>query len=334
MQPVPEDTLSPWSALNNLPSQLPPPELDPPARVRLALHAALTAPSPGNSQPWRILLHGDEIFLFTDPARARPHRDPDGQQRLIAGGAALGLLRVALRALGLAEHTELLPDEHPDLLARISLSGSVAPTPEQTWLLQAAPKRRTHRPPLADRPVREPLLRRLCDLARETDAELLPLHRPAQREALAASVEAKLATDLANTSADPTHAHDPWPEPGPEPFATPTGEPARGPAIAEGSPLLALIVTRDDGPAAWLRAGEAVIRVLLRGRVDHLQASFLPAPLARPGDRWALAEALAVLGDLPQTPGFAQLALRLGYGGDLPAQPRRPLAEVLLTQLP
>ena len=58
------------------------------------------------------------------------------------------------------------------------------------------------------------------------------------------------------------------------------------------------------------------------------------APLARPGDRWALAEALAVLGDLPQTPGFAQLALRLGYGGDLPAQPRRPLAEVLLTQLP
>jgi hypothetical protein len=37
---------------------------------------------------------------------------------------------------------------------------------------------------------------------------------------------------------------------------------------------------------------------------------------------------------MTQTPGFAQLAVRLGYGGDLPAQPRRPLAEVLLTTPP
>ena len=321
MQAAPEDTsIDPWSALAEPPAI----DADPQLRLRFALHAALTAPSPANSQPWRLLLRGDQVLLFTDPTRSLPTRDPDGQQRIIAGGAALGLLRVALRALGLAEHSERLPGDHPDLLARVTLTGSVAPTPEQTWLLQAAAKRRTHRPPLAARPVREPLLARLCDMARETGAELLPLRHTTQRSA------------LARDAADPAHQREraTWPEPGPEPFATLTGSPARGDAIAEGSPLLALIVTRDDDPSAWLRAGEALIRVLLRGRVDHLQASFLHGPLARASDRFAVAEEAAVLEDLPQTPGFAQLALRLGHGGDLPPQPRRPLREILLRTPP
>jgi hypothetical protein len=157
------------------------------ASLRQALHAALTAPSPGNSQPWRILLLADETSTCSPTPPAPSPRDPDGQQRILAGGAALGLLRVALRALGLAEHTDILPGDHPDLLARVTLTGSVAPTPEETWLLQAAPKRRTHRGPFAARPVRESLLQRLCDLSKETGADLLPLHRTSQRDALAAA---------------------------------------------------------------------------------------------------------------------------------------------------
>ncbi len=113
-----------------------------------------------------------------------------------------------------------------------------------------------------------------------------------------------------------------------------SGGPVSGPAILEGSPVLALITTAGDDPLAWLRAGEALIRVLLRGRVDHLYASFLNGPLTRSADRWAVAAESAVLGDMPQTPGYAQLALRLGYGSDLPATPRRPLSEVLLASPP
>jgi hypothetical protein len=300
-----------------------PPGASPPELLRWALPFALTAPSPGNSQPWRLLVDDERVDLFTDPTRALA-RDPDGQQRLVAGGAALGLLRVALRALGLGETTELLPGDHPDLLARVSLTGSVAPTPEETWLLQAAPKRRTHRGLLAARPVRPALLRRLRDMSLGTGAEFLALV-PAARAAFARRVDAALA----DAPADPA-----WPEPGPEPFEATAGGPARGDAILEGAPELALIATAGDAPADWLRAGEALIRVLLRGRVDHLYASFLHHPLARAGDRWAVAEEAAALADLPASPGYCQVALRLGYGSDLPPTPRRPLAEVLVAAPP
>ena len=317
------DTHDPWEV-----TARPAPDGAPHELLRHALHFALTAPSPGNTQPWRFMLDDLEVLLFTDPTRALPVRDPEGQQRLVAGGAALGLLRIALRGLGLDEMTTLLPGDHPDLLARVTLIGSVVPKPEETWLMQAAPKRRTHPGALADRPVRERLQTRLRDMAREADAELLLLHASAQREAYAARVEAALRLTEADPAARAERAS--WPETGPEPFAAADNSPARGPEIVAGIPLLALITTETDDPRAWLTAGQALARVLVRGRVDHLQASFLHGPLARADDRFAVAEEAAVLGDLSQTPGYAQLALRLGAGGDQFATPRRSLSQVLV----
>lgn len=304
---------------------------EPVALLRQALHFALLAPSPGNSQPWRFLLEGDHVDLFTDPTRARPAHDPDDQQRIVAGGAALGLLRVALRAFGLTASTELLPGDHPDQLARVTLTGSLEPAPEDVWLAQAAPKRRTHRGLLAARPVRPRLLQRLAELTQETGATFLEL-APNQRAAFATRVEHCLRYDEADAARIAERAL--WPAPGLDPFEATAGGPARGEAILEGTPVLALITTDTDDRRAWLRAGEALIRVLLRGRVDHLYASFLPGPLTRAADRRAVAEEAAVLGDMPQSPGYAQLALRLGYGSDLPPVPRRRLSAVLLTAPP
>ena len=312
--------------------EVPAPNSEPHALLRFALHVALTAPSPGNSQPWLFLLGDEYVDLFTDPSRALTVRDPEGQQRIIAGGATLGLLRVALRALGLGETTTLLPGDHPDLLARVALTGSVAAIPEETWLLQAAPKRRTHRGLFSARPVRERLLQRLQAVARDHESQLLLLENSRQRAALAARVDANLR--VRDTDAAWNDERRAWPEPGPEPFEDSEGCPARGPAILEGSPVLALITTTSDDPLAWLHAGQTLIRVLLRGRVDHLHASFLQGPLGRRADRWAVAEELAVLGDMPPTPGYAQLALRLGYGSDLAPTPRRPLSEVLIAAPP
>ena len=320
------DDHDPWTV------PLEPQSQDPADLLRHAAHFALLAPSPGNSQPWHLHIADDHVDLYTDLSRSRRAHDPDGQQRVVAGGAALGLLRVALRALSLAESTDLLPGDHPDLLARVTLIGSVAPAPEDTWLLQAAPKRRTHRGPLAARPVRPRILQRLAELAQETGTTFLELTAPAQRAALARRVDECLRYDESDPGRLAERAA--WPTPGPEPFETTDGQPARGDAILEGSPTLALLATPGDTPHDWLLAGQTLIRVLLRARVDQLYASFLAGPLTRAADRWSVAEEAAVLGDMPQSPGYAQLALRLGYGSDLPPVPRRPLADVLLATPP
>ena len=212
------------------------------------------------------------------------------------------------------------------------LTGSLPPTPEDTWLMQAATKRRTHRAPFVDRPIRERLQQRLQHMTHGTGADLLLLSAPAQRQALAA----RLTAALRSTERDPAALAErlAWPEPGPEPFEAATGGPARGDELLSGAPLMALITTPRDDPHAWLCAGQALVRVLLRGRVDQLQASFIQGPLTRAPDRLAFAEQASILGDLSQAPGYAQLALRLGHGGDLPATPRRPLADVLLSTVP
>jgi nitroreductase len=89
-----------------------------------------------------------------------------------------------------------------------------------------------------------------------------------------------------------------------------------------GAPTLAILSTAGDDPRSWLIAGETLARVLLRGRVDHLWASFLGQAIEVPAARAALRERLGLV-------GWPQLVLRLGYAGDRAPTPRRPLADQL-----
>lgn len=70
-------------------------------------------------------------------------------------------------------------------------------------------------------------------------------------------------------------------------------------------------------------AGQALQRVLLVARGLGLQASFLNQPVQVPALRFKLQHPLG-------RPGVAQVLPRLGYADDqLPASPRRPLADVV-----
>jgi hypothetical protein len=91
---------------------------------------------------------------------------------------------------------------------------------------------------------------------------------------------------------------------------------------ARGTRALVVLSTREDGPAAWTAAGEALQRVLLRATAAGLTASYLNAPIEVPSLRPLLRE---VLGEA----GLPQIMLRIGYGLDVPATPRRPVDEVL-----
>jgi nitroreductase len=97
---------------------------------------------------------------------------------------------------------------------------------------------------------------------------------------------------------------------------------ARDRDLAAASPLLAAIVTRGDTPRDWLQAGQALQRLLLTACREGLQASYLNQPIEVAPLRPKLQR---LAGD-----GMPQILMRLGYPADeLPAAPRRPLADVI-----
>jgi hypothetical protein len=93
----------------------------------------------------------------------------------------------------------------------------------------------------------------------------------------------------------------------------------------EEHPVVAVLHTPGDRPEDWLRAGEALMRVLLAAAADGYAASYLNQPLELPGLRQQLRDELRLA-------GWPQLILRLGHStGALPPQaPRRPPADLLV----
>lgn len=115
-----------------------------------AAQAAGYAPSIHNTQPWRWLVHDDNLDLYADRSRALPLTDPDGRLLTISCGAALHHAVVALAAGGWAARVDLLPDG--DVLARISLAGPVEVTAEAMRTFQNLRLRHTDRRPVATTP--------------------------------------------------------------------------------------------------------------------------------------------------------------------------------------
>ena len=104
------------------------------------------------------------------------------------------------------------------------------------------------------------------------------------------------------------------------------GQAAKDRALAVGSPLLAVLATAADDPAAWLATGQALQRVLLRARAAGAWSSYLNQPVEVPRLRTRLAEAIGRPGEWPQ------LVVRLGYGPPVEPEPRRPVDDVLLAE--
>jgi len=86
-----------------------------------------------------------------------------------------------------------------------------------------------------------------------------------------------------------------------------------------------VLATDGDTPRDWLAAGQALQRLLLVGVRLGLQASYLNQPVQ-------VAALRPKLQQITGRPGHAQLLLRIGTPTRaLPAAPRRPLAEIVVT---
>lgn len=310
---------------------------------------ATAAPSMHNAQPWRFrFVAGERLLqLRADPDRAMPRSDPGNRALHIGCGAALFNLRVSAVHASLVPQTRLLPDPRdPLLLAAVRLADPAEASQEKDlWRLHPAiPQRRTSRHPFSERDIPEGVRGTLQEAAAREDAVLLfpgrwhvetlldLVHDAESRDLLHPEVNedvvrwTRLGSE-ADTAADgvPEYAFGPRKREGKAPVRDFSGRRPvadRGSTAFEHTPHLALLSTRGDGPTDWLRAGQALERVLLEGTLAGLSTSLTSHPLE---DR----ELRLLARDPGSGVGHVQMVLRLGYGPKGPATPRRPVRDVL-----
>jgi nitroreductase len=292
----------------------------PPSRRVLAdcVRVATAAPSLHNSQPWVFGISGPAVEVHTDPVRRLAAADPDGREQLISVGAAILNLSLAVRRAGYRAHVDLLPDpDDPTLAARV-VAADPAPADERIRTLAAAiPHRHTNRDAFARVPVPAAALTQLRDAAAEEEAVLI-VADPAGVAELARSADRWLRSQV-----DYQRELARW-----------TGPEARHdgvPAWAAGSaPLfgphttIAVLATRGDSRLDWLRAGQALQRVLLTATLLGLATTPISQPVEVPEVRRALTGSSPAL--------CAQMVLRIGYGRVCGRTPRRALDDVLLPE--
>ena len=305
------------------------------------LRAATLSPSMHNTQPWRFRLSpaSQTIELYADPSRTLRHADPSGRAVHIACGAALLNLRLAARVTGREPVVRLLPDAgQPLLLATLRLGGPCRPSEADSELRAVIPARHTNRQPFSNRPVPPGVLADLAEAAavegavlrfpdHAESARLLGLVRDAERDLLASpGYREELALWVGGhrrpdgIPSDALGPRDPGGRTPTRDFTPGRHQPARY-AWFEESPQLAVLCTASSAGADWLRAGQALQRVLLTATSRGIAVSPLTQPLET-ADAWLVRDP-RFGGETPQ------MILRLGYGLPVPATPRRPVSDVL-----
>nr|WP_079052598.1 nitroreductase family protein [Streptomyces regalis] len=301
-----------------------------------------------NAQPWRFrYFQGSSTFhVCADLERAIPHSDPDDRALHLGCGGALLNLRVAVVHEGWYPVTRLLPDPaDPALLATVQLTGLGGGESDLGVLYPAIHQRHSSRFPFEETEIPQAVRKALSDAARREGVELTWPASWHLREVLEllAEAEARNLTDRGadqdlaewtrldapsvNMAADgvPGYAFGPRKRGGKAPmrdFAGPRQAAGRGAAEFERTPQLALLSTTHDRPEDWLRAGQAMERVLLLATIEGLSSSFATQALEWTDLRWPLRDPLSGT-------GCTQVVLRLGYGPKGPSTPRRPVPDVL-----
>ncbi|GAB2584140.1 nitroreductase [Paractinoplanes abujensis] len=314
--------------------------MDSPELVR-CIETATLAPSLHNSQPWRFRLTGEEIEVYADHDRQLDVLDPDGRELLVSVGAAVFTLRLALRRAGRIPQLAVLPDPgRPDLVAVIRPGSAAQPSAAVLELADAIERRHTNRQPFLPKVVPADAIEELRAAAGHEGAALTiagaasrtviaGLGREAERRLRArdgyrAEMGRWTRPVAHRRDGVPSAAYGPWDALERLPmrdFGLVHAPRQRRSEVFEKWPTIAVLTTGADGPADWIRAGQALQRVLLVATRRHLATTPISQPVEIPGIREVLTDRRAGR--------FAQMVIRLGYGPPAPATPRRPIAEVL-----
>jgi len=311
--------------------------------ARFLITAAARAPSVHNTQPWRFRVGPDVVELWTDPRR-KLRADPSGREMLISCGAALFGLRLAVRSLGYVPVMELLPDPaRLRLVARVRTGAAVPANGLERQMLDAVPHRHTHRGPFAPGPLPHGLLAGLQHDVLAEGATLVlvtgglgydRLERITAAAARRGDLNPRARAEIRRwTRIAAGTARDGIPATA---LAGGTGRPAgrlpqrdfdlgrgitRLPSGGAAPSATAVLVTTRDRRADWLRAGQALYRLLLHAASQWVFASLYTQPLEDAVTRDLIRSQLAL-------PGHPQMLLQLG-----PATSASPTARRLPGEL-
>ena len=315
----------------------------PAEQVDFLLATASRAPSVHNTQPWRFRVGEFAIELYADPRR-KLRADPLGREMLISCGAALFGLRLAVRSLGYQPVVDLLPDPAKlQLLARMKLCAGRPMTARERQMLEALPHRHTHRGPFDPGPLPAGLVAGLQHDALAEGAMLAPVDPGIAYQQLADIAGAagrrqnldpvdradtrQWSRGAADSARDGVPAHSFPASAGHQRGRLPQRDfdlgrglgllPAGGPPPA----VTAVLLTPGDGRADWLRAGQALHRLLAHAASKWVFASLYTQPLEAAAIRALIQHRLAL-------PGAPQMLLQLGLARTTRSTARRPPAEL------
>jgi nitroreductase len=312
-------------------------------QVDFLIATAARAPSVHNTQPWRFRVVEFAIELYAGVGR-KLRTDPLGREMLISCGAALFGLRLAVRSLGYLPVVELFPDPAKlQLLARVRLGAAAPMTARERQMLEAVPHRHTHRGPFDPGPLPAGLLAGLQHDALAEGATLAPVNPGIAYQQLADIVGAagrrqtldpvaradtrRWSRGAADSARDGVPAHAFPTSAGHQPGRLPQRDfdlgrglgllPSGGPPPA----VTAVLLTPGDGRADWLRAGQALHRLLAHAASEWVFASLYTQPLEAAAIRALIQDRLAL-------PGAPQMLLQLGPARTTRSTARRPPAEL------
>jgi nitroreductase len=315
--------------------------------IRDAVRLACRAPSLHNSQPWRWVLEDDVLHLYADPNRVVRATDSSGREALMACGAVLDHLGVAMAAAGYTANVDRFPNPNNHLhVASVDFTPMKFVTDGHRQRANAILLRRTDRLPFAAPPdwdSFEPQLRGAVDSDR-VRIDIVPDNlRPQLAEASQLTESLRLYDSSYHAELEWWTAAFELSEGIPHSSLISAAESdrvdvgrtfpvthhrERRPEVAEDHAKVAVLSTYDDTPHSVLRCGELLSTVLLDATMVGLATCTLTHITEMPASREIVAELIGQ-SSRDVTP---QVLIRVGLAPSIedvpPPTPRRPVDEV------
>jgi nitroreductase len=308
------------------------------ALFRKAVERASLAPSIHNTQPWHFVVRPDVLELHAEKDRQLRALDPTGRQLGISCGCALFNARVGLAADRVLQVDRLPDAAKPEVLARLTVLDEPAPWTPLVRLDPMIERRHTNRLDFIDEDVPPDVIYELTTAAEQEETSLVQIVKPEHKMVATelsrgaetiqntdpryqAELQAWITTDLVRTDGVPVsaipHTDSRFETDG---LIRDFDVAGKGwlPRLRQSSLNHCLMVlgTAKSNRLAWLRAGEALQRILLEATRLDFVVSLATQVVEVPSTRDRLRKEL----DLEFHP---LLLMRIGRAAPTPASKRR-----------